>query len=88
MRGQQGNGWAAGGNGGGGSTGKKSDPSVRGEVACAARDVEMSQQTPRGAATMPPPASPPQSVFTGADGGSLGSSADAVQVREKSSSHI
>ncbi len=80
MRGKLASGW--GGSGGGNGIGRKSVPSApAGEVACAARDVEMSHQNPRGGAAMPPLAAP-QSAFAGADGGSLGSGADAVQVRE------
>ena len=80
MRGQTGGGWLGGNGGNGGGSSRKSDPSVKGpEVACAARDVEMMSQNPRG--TTLPPAAAPQSAFAGADGASLGSSGDAAQVR-------
>ena len=72
MRGQLGSAWR-GGNGG--------PPAAAGEVALA-RDVEMSN-SPRG--VMMAPQAPPQSIFAGADGGSLGLS-EAAQVRDTPSS--
>ena len=84
MRGKLSSGWGGGSGGGnGGGIGRKSDlNAAAGEVACAARDVEMSQNPRGGGAAMPPMPAAPQSVFAGADGGSLGSGADPVQVRQ------
>ena len=83
MRGKLGSGWGGSGGGGNGGIGRKSNPNAAaGEVACAARDVEMSQNPRGGGAAMPPMPAAPQSVFAGADGGSLGSGADPVQVRQ------